>query len=417
MSPALLAYGISGAAALASFGATLLLARTAGAAIVGNYALAVSTANMLATLAVLGLDRVLLREIAGDLQEGLTGLARGKLAAIVRLVGLVSLALAAAYLLATLFGPVAKTLGADQASMLAAAIGVLVWPLLRLAFSGLRGAGRAISGQFFEALPTFLFTLAVFLFWWTGQAVTSGQITTIFLLTQVAATAVGGLLLWRIARSWGARADVRHLNFLVIGLPLLALSFLQIFSEWVLLARISATSTAAEVGAFRVAYQVMTIAMVVGATAASYVSPKIAADFRAGRLDLMWQRHRRATVLMLCLAGPFLLLSLLVPEALMRVAFGPEFVIAATALSIMAIGQIVSIATGPIGALMIMAGLEKEQLFVTVAGLLLLLVLSFTLVPRFGLTGAAIAYSAPIILRTLVFHVMARRMLPDRPPG
>ncbi len=417
LSPALLAYGISGAAAVASFGSTLLLARTGGAAIVGHYALAISTANLLATLGALGLDRVLLRQIAGDLQEGIPGRARATLTTILLLVGLFSFALAVAYLVATWLGPVAQALGADQGAMLAATIGVLIWPLFRLAYSGLRGAGMPIIGQFFEALPTFLFALAILLLWLSTVILSSGQVTVVFLLAQLLATIGAGFLLWKKARTWGDPVEVEWSSLLLAGLPILGIGFMQISAEWVLLARISATATPAEVGAFRVAFQVMTIAMVVVATGESYVSPKIAADFRAGRLDLMWKRQRRATVLMFALAGPFLLLSLLVPEELLGIAFGPEFVIAATPLSIMAVAQLVAVARGPVGAMMIMAGLERQQLMLTIVGLALLLLLSFTLIPRFGLVGAAIAYAAPIILRSVGGYLIARRILPDKPPA
>ncbi len=411
LSPALLAYAISGAAAVASFVATILLARSAGAALVGQYALAASTANLLATFAVLGLDRIVMREVAGDLRQGLGGLARGKLARIARVVLWVSLALALLYVPLLWFGPVAAMLSADQGAMLAVTIGILVWPLYRVSHHGLRGAGMPIAAQFFEALPTFLFTACVLLLVFSVGVGSAGQVTALFLAMQAIALAAGGYLLWQKARSWGPAISVEMPDLLRSGLPIMAIAFLQVFSEWLLLAQISATASAADVGAFRVAFQVLTVASLVVATGESYVAPKLAGDYRAGQIDLMWRRHRRATALMLLLAAPLLALAILAPGWLMRVAFGPEFVVAATPLAIMAIGQLFNVLRGPTGAMLLMTGNEGIALRLTLAGLALLLVLSFVLIPRYGLVGAAIAYSAPIILRCLLGYIIARKLL------
>ncbi len=61
--------------------------------------------------------------------------------------------------------------------------------------------------------------------------------------------------------------------------------------------------------------------------------------------------------------------------------------------------------------MLLMTGNEGIALRLTLAGLALLLVLSFVLIPRYGLVGAAIAYSAPIILRCLLGYIIARKLL------
>ena len=54
-SPALVAYAIAGGVAAASFLSTMILARVSGPAVIGQYALAMSTATLLASFAMLGL--------------------------------------------------------------------------------------------------------------------------------------------------------------------------------------------------------------------------------------------------------------------------------------------------------------------------------------------------------------------------
>lgn len=419
-SPSLLAYAVSGGAAIASFIATVILARTSGPEIVGHYALAAATANLLSLFAVFGLDRIITREVGGDLRVGLGDQARATLYGTVRFVLMVSAAVTAAYLAVMLFTTAADRLGADRLAMAVAAAGVLVWPVLRISYGALRGAGHPIVGQIVESLPTYLFTAAIVTVALIGEPIGAALATALFLGMQFIVTSGAWLYLDRRARRWSTRSDVTAdapppavpIRYWVVGLPLMVMVFVQTASEWLLLAQISGTVSAADTGAYRAAFQVITIASLVIATSESFVSGPIAGDFRIGRADLAWGHHRRATILMLAIASPFLLGAMIFPEFIILTIFGPQFVVAATPLAIMAIGQLLNVMRGPIGAIIIMSGNERVQLLITFASFAILLACSLTLIPRLGLNGAAIAYSAATGFRAIAFYVAARRYVP-----
>lgn len=413
-SPAVLAFAISGVAALGSFIAAIILARSAGAAVVGQYALAASTANLVAIFATLGLDRIVMREIAGDLREGKAGQARLTLFTIFRFTAIVATIVGVTYLLLASFTPLSAWLGGDRVAMLAATVGIVALPLLRIGYSALRGANMRSWGQAFEGLPSILFALVLLGLALAGLAVSAGQAAILFFTFQALAALATWLLLRRTASGWGRPEGEVTLALSRVGLPVMAIVFLQTFAEWFILAQVSATMSAGDAGLFRVAYQAIALVLVVITTAEAYVSAPIAGDFRAGRADLAWRRWRRATVLMLVLSAPVLLAAILAPALVLRLIFGAEFEGAALALAIMGVGQGLNVLRGPIGAIIIMSGRDDIQLWLTFAGLALLLLLSFALIPAWGLTGAAIAQAVPVGFRAVLSYVIARRVLPDR---
>lgn len=412
-SPVLFAYAISGAVALASFLSTMLLARLAGAAVIGQYALAVSTASMLASFAMLGLDRILIREIAGDLREGDSGRASAALRAITRAVAATAIIATTLYSALVVLTPLVDHIGGDMGAMLIVGVSALAWPMLRVGYSAVRAAGMPVAGQFLEALPTFLFLAGVVLFVLAGTTPDAATATGVAAAGQLVAAILAWLLLRPHRRQWGAPVPGSlDQRMLVAGLPLMASLFLQLFSDWLLLARLSAVMGASETGAFRVSVQIVTIISILVATTESYVAARIAGDFRAGRPDLAWKRHYRATLVMLGLTAPVFLLLFAAPEPLLGIAFGPEFRIAATALTIMAAGQLVNVARGPLGSLLTMSGNERVQLSTTIGGVILVVILAWALVPRYGLAGAAIAQAAPFVFRSVAGYLIARHRIP-----
>ncbi len=414
-SPAILAYGITGFVAVASFLSTLLLARLSGAAVIGQYALAMSTAHLLASFSVLGLDRIIIREVAGDLRTGEYANARRITRQLARAVAFTSVVVSIAYLAVLLLTPLNDRIDGDLLAMAIAAGSILVWPLQRLGRSGLRALDFPLKGQILEAFPTFFFLGAVGIALLSRTSLSAPLAVGVMVLGQALAGIIAWSLVRPIMRKW-PRSDVPPDPLLLrAGLPMMGNLFLQIFSDWIILAAVSADASAAEAGAFRVAIQIVTIILTLISTTELYIAARLAGDFRAGRPDLAWKRHRRAQILMAGVAVPLVAIMILIPEQLLGIAFGPEFRIAAPALAIMAGGQLVVALRGPIGAMLSMSGNEPTQLKLTVAGLALLLLLGYLLIPMYGLTGAAMAQVGPILLRSIGGYVMAKRLIPNRP--
>lgn len=413
-----LAYAITGGVALASFVSTMLLARIAGPAVIGDYALAMSTATLLASFAILGLDRILIREVAGDLREGNDGRARAAVRTITMTIAATALLTAGLYGGALFATPLVARIGGGNA-MLVVIAAVLIRPLLYSGISGLRGAGAPVLGQLFESASTYVFMLAMVPIFLLGLVPTAAEATALMVAGQLLALFLAWAFLARRMRHWRPDgSNDGHQTFerrmLLAGLPVMGSLFLQLFSDWMLLARLSATMGAAETGAFRVAIQITAIIATVVATTESYASAEIAAEFRAGRPDRAWAHHRKATLLMLGLTAPVFLLLWTVPDLLLGLLFGPGFAIAAPAIAILAIGQLASVLRGPLGSMLIMSGNQRIDLALTMGSLVLTIALLLLLIPRHGLEGAAVAQISGLMFRAGVGYLVARRLIPNR---
>jgi O-antigen/teichoic acid export membrane protein len=326
-------------------------------------------------------------------------------------VAIAAIAIALVYL-AVVNSPLGERLGGDRAAMALAAGIVIVWPLLRLGRSVLRATGSAVLSQLTQEVPPILKFAAIGAMVLAGFAPTAGQLTGLSLLLY------GGCAVWvwwlsaRFVRSWPRGGPAPDPRLRLAGLSMMSVLFLQTFTQWFVLAQLSATGTSDEVGVFRVAAQVAGIVATITQTTEFYVAPRMAGDFRAGRHDLAWRRQRRGTVAMLLLSAPVLLVAFLAPSAFLGLLFGPEFVAGATALSIVAFAQLVNALRGPIGAFLSMSGNDHWQLGLTIASVALAVGLGLWLIPAMGVTGAAIAYASAFLLRSIGSAIVAWRLVP-----
>lgn len=414
-SPALAAFLFNAAAAAASFISTTILARTAGAAVLGNYAFAMTTASVLTVLALLGLDRITIRTVAGDLREGLRQKARGTLVRIRRFVQKTAIAIAAVYAIVVLLLPPGTGLATNRMAMLAAAIGVCVVPVLRTGLGGLRTAGFPVRSQALEGFASYGFALILLGFLVLDVRVTSVMAVLLFVGLQAIAAIIVWRLLGREMIQWGQPVCDDDFRPWTAGIPLMLVIFVHISSDWILLSFISTHSDASDMGIYRVAAQIISLPMLAIATAETWYAPMFAGDFRATRPDLAWQRQSRANRVVIATTAPPLLLAVIFAEPLLAMVFGPEFVAAVPALRIMAAGQMVNVLTGPVGGMLTMAGRERELLVLAIVGLVVLILLGAFLIPVYGIVGAAIAWATNSVIRCGGAYLLARWLVPRVP--
>jgi O-antigen/teichoic acid export membrane protein len=407
-SPALAAYALKGANALAAFAATAMLARAAGPAVIGDYGFAVLTGTLLSMLALRGLDLVSLRVVAGDLRMEDSAAARGTTRYVARTVLAASLLLTSTFAALAAAAPLAEWLAVDRMALIAGSLGIAATAFFRLGLSFIRAIGRPVAGQFYEGLHSFLFAAVVGAFWLSGRVPTAAGAVVAYFSCQFITIVILWALITRAARSWAPAAPPNRETLTKAGLPIMFARGMDIFSDWFLLALIAGAASTTEVGAMRVAMQVVMIMFMIVATGENFLAAKVAGDIRAGRPDLVWARHRRATLLMAAVLGPIVLACMVAPGPLMSVAFGPAFVIAAPALAVMAAGQGTKVITGPIGSLLSMGGFEKPILAIAVGALAITMVLAFVLTPLWGLVGAAAAHAAGYAFRNIASHFTAR---------
>ena len=111
------------------------------------------------------------------------------------------------------------------------------------------------------------------------------------------------------------------------------------------------------------------------------------------------------------LCVPFFLILFIFSKEILQ-AFGPGFERGSVVLKILAVSQLVNVATGPSGWLLTMSGHTRLNLLNSALMLGLSLGLAFLLIPRFGIVGAAVGAGVSTILvkilRLLEVHILFR---------
>jgi O-antigen/teichoic acid export membrane protein len=140
------------------------------------------------------------------------------------------------------------------------------------------------------------------------------------------------------------------------------------------------------------------------------VAPRISELYFAERED---ELQRLVLTSVRWIFAPTLALVILMAAASGPIlgVFGKDFVEGRWVLAIIAVGQLVSVSSGPVGWLMNLTGREKLTAKVFAITAVITLGLYLVLIKPFGIVGAAIANSAGIAMFNIVLTLQARRSL------
>ncbi|GGE03507.1 polysaccharide biosynthesis related protein [Polymorphobacter glacialis] len=412
---AIFASAIKFVGAAVSFGFSFLIARNLGPVGTGGFALALTTGLFGSTVALFGLDYVLLRSMAGSIREGNPAAARGISRTTTRIVAVFAVIVGAILILAG--GPAfAALLGGeiDQRLVILAGIAVLPLAMIRVAITSLRGAGFVLAGQWLEGpQATLLAMLALAGLVLIGTKLDALDVSLLYFGMVTFSGAVAWIIYARHARKWPPAAPQAVKPLLAQGWQISFIVLSRMAVDWIVLLSLGAYASVADVGQFRAAWQVAMLITLIVTTFDTVSGPRIAAAHRVGDTAHIRQILRQAVMTMSALSLPLFVVMLGFPEWVLGL-FGPEFVVGATALRILALGQLVNILAGPLGAVMVMTGEERWAARISVAALILLGVFCVTLIPAFGLVGAALTTSLTLVFRTVTQYVIVRRVLAAR---
>jgi O-antigen/teichoic acid export membrane protein len=392
---------------------TVLLARVMDLVAFGVYSWVMATVTLLTVPAVLGVDRLLVRDIAVYIGRDAYGHVRGLLRRSGQLVLTTCLLIAAAAVLAVWLAGAAT----DPGTVLALAVGMLALPLLafgRVAQSALIGIHQVVVAQLPDLLlrPVSLLVAAgaVFL---VGMRLDAPQAVALYTASTAVSLVYASILLHRHMRTVlrPARPAYETRRWLGAAFALVLLSGgLLVNSQIgvVLLGLLDGPESAglyavAQRGALLVAFPLMALGAALAPTAA-----RLWAANEVGQLQRLVTLGARAV---LVASVPIALVFVVAGEGILGLVFGASFVVAGSALAVLSLGQLVNAATGSVATLLVMTGNTWRASLGIVAGMVLNLVLAILLIPAYHTVGAAVAAAASLVIANLIHVVMARRTL------
>jgi O-antigen/teichoic acid export membrane protein len=402
-----LAFGTHITGAALTYLSQLLIARLAGATSYGSYAYVLAWMTILAYVATLGFDVSLLRLIPFYRADGKLSLARGVLRYAERRGAAAGFAIVLAGGLILWFLGGALPAGEVLTFVLGLAL-VPIWSLLWVSSAAVRAFGGVVSALAPDrimrdgGLVVVLGLLAL----WPGMKFGA---STVMLLT--VAFSLAGLIVVRVAlRYWRPQAIAKAMPeyaaaaWRATAFPLVLISVAETLlnrTGVILLGWSDQTITAGVYAlTFNLSMTVMLPRTAVNALFAPLVSELSALGDRAA-LQFVVTRTALWTLLSgLCIALPLIVLA----EPLLS-WFGPDFTQGVTALRVLLVGQIVAAGFGPQMFLITMTGNERVAAALLIGSAILNGVFTLLLIGGMGLTGAAIATTAALIVWNLAMAV------------
>ena len=386
---------------LATLGTNVLISRAfgrAGPSALGTITLASQFAFIGGAATRFGMDMAAVRRVAIDVGRGEGGRVRAVLTRAAAIAAGVSVVVGLVVFVAA--GGIAGVLGAEEGTqaLRAAALALPFVALCQVYLGGTRG------------LKIMRHTLWVY---WAGQPV-AWIVVMVVLWTVSKSTGASVLayavswLLATLAAAWAWRRETARFEVLpplpgetreliAYGAPRAPAALLAQLLFWTDYFVLSRYVTSAELGLYAAAVRVAQ-AIVLFLIAVNYMFSPFVADLHArGERDRLDELFKALTRWVVAGTIPIVLLLAVVPGPVLRI-FGGQFDRGTTALRILLVGQLVNVAVGSVGFILIMVGRTGWDLLVYAASFALDLVIAFVLAPRFGAEGAAVAQAATLAL-------------------
>jgi len=149
--------------------------------------------------------------------------------------------------------------------------------------------------------------------------------------------------------------------------------------------------------------------LVVGLAAANMaLSPRMAAFYHEKKLAKLRQMIARAYRVVALITIPVVLLFVFFGNYFLSI-FGPAYVAAWPTLIILSLAQLVNVFSGPVGAMLNMAGQEKVTMAGVAVSLVVTVVANVVLIPIMGINGAALGTALGMITWNLLLVFLCYR--------
>lgn len=370
----------------------IVLARGLGAEGYGTYAYAFAIMSLLMVAAEAGVPTLLLREVAVAHGQQRWGLLRGALIRSGQLVLLASVSVSVVGLL--MLWAMADRLSVAQ--LYTTLLVLLVLPLEALTktiASAMQGLHRVVVGQ---ALGTLLRPLLVLV-----------GVGSLFLLVPamrqpqyamaVQFAAAGAVLLvggWMLSRYLPAASRTEPVEYqsrqwLKSVVPFTLIGGAGVINNQADIIMLGWFGSAAEVGNYRVAVQGATLVAFGLQAASAVIAPHFARLYAQGDMEKLQRLVTASARVVLLAALPLAFALVFAGDTIVTWVFGAEFSASHLPLAILTLGQLIVATFGLTGPLVSMAGFESVVSKAMWLSALANIALNLSLIPIFGVAGAA----------------------------
>ena len=384
-----------------------------GATEFGIYTYTLSWSYLLGVFSTVGLDNLLVREVAVYRSNASWGLLRG----ILRWANFISLCFSLIIAILGIAIAFATGMAQDPPLFKAFCLGMAALPFIalrNLRRGAMRGLQRITLGLMPEMLiaPVAILLSILFAFAISSSPLPAPWCVAIYTLVTAATLLISVNLLNKSlppAVSLVA-PEFKGKHWLSSALPFMLIEGIYIINARVDVLMLGSLQSIADAGIYVPVNRGAQLINFVLMAISSALAPKIASLYAEGKLF-------KLQTIVVTTARLALLPTLLITITLIAISswylnlFGTEFVQGQTALIILCIGQLIFTITGLGGLLLNMTGHEKYTAITGGGSAVLNTFLNYIFISRWGVVGAAIATSVSLLLMNICNIILVRRRL------
>ncbi len=200
-------------------------------------------------------------------------------------------------------------------------------------------------------------------------------------------------------------------KLMAFSLPSWLAGTFALFIIWINRLLIGVYRPESEVGIYQAVSQITQLFPLLISSIAYIFSPMISDLYHQDKEDDLQELFVISTKWGLYMSLPLLLTTMFIPQGLLQLLFGNGYQTGGTALLILSIGQLINIASGFVGGMMLMTGRQVKWFWVTTIAISISLGVNIWLTPKLGLNGAAIATTLGLSMLSIIGLALVRSEL------
>jgi O-antigen/teichoic acid export membrane protein len=222
----------------------------------------------------------------------------------------------------------------------------------------------------------------------------------------------------RRERATEPATPVRRLarEFWVFTAPRGLTGVFQVTTLWVGTLLVGSLMDTAHASIYTASTRYLVAGSVVNMAVIQAIGPKLSELLTADARERAMEVYQVATAWLVTIAWPMYLGLAIFAPLLLRV-FKPEYVSGTSSLEILAVTMLIATGIGPVDMVLLMGGRSFWNLFNVIVALSVNLALSFLLIPRIGIAGAAVAWAGSILINNVAPLAEVRAFLKVHPFG
>ena len=396
-----------------AFAMSVIFARFLGKSGLGTYGYATTWVNLLGIPAALGLNLLMVREIAVYQNKAQYGLMKGLLRWANLAVLIVSIAVGS---IATV---VAWGLKGDSDTTLffAIALSMVTLPIISLRslkLGAMKGLHKIVLGEMPDSVfaPIIIIILTVAAYFLLGDNFSVFWVLGVKIIASFITFIVGSIWLLKSlpVQIKQAIPEYQSKKWMGAALPFMFLGTSQLLNSRIDILMLGSVKGVEAVGIYIVISGITKLTVFVHQASNSVLAPAIATLYSEGKIRQLEKMVRKSMLsvfaVSLVMGG---ILMLLGNQVLL--IFGEEFLPGRTAMNILIIGSIFTSFTGAVGMLLNMTGHQNDTAIAVGASAVLNIILNLILIPKWGINGAATATTTSLILINIIKAISVKKKL------